>query len=38
MELPEAYEIFNPIVDIMSVISVLFFLLAFAWQDAISFR
>ncbi|MCE6982112.1 photosystem II reaction center protein K [Pseudomonas frederiksbergensis] len=28
----------NPIVDIMPVIPVLFFLLAFVWQAAVSFR
>nr|YP_009410704.1 photosystem II protein K [Dregeochloa pumila]YP_010232071.1 photosystem II protein K [Eragrostis japonica]ASJ66120.1 photosystem II protein K [Dregeochloa pumila]QSX27113.1 photosystem II protein K [Eragrostis japonica] len=37
-KLPEAYAIFNPIVDIMPVIPVLFFLLAFVWQAAVSFR
>nr|CAD1835847.1 unnamed protein product [Ananas comosus var. bracteatus] len=33
-KLPEAYAIFNPIVDVMPVIPVLFFLLAFVWQAA----
>ena len=37
-KLPEAYAIFNPIVDFMPVIPVLFFLLAFVWQAAVSFR
>ena len=37
-KLPEAYAIFNPIVDIMPIIPVLFFLLAFVWQAAVSFR
>nr|YP_001595491.1 photosystem II protein K [Lemna minor]ABD48478.1 PSII K protein [Lemna minor] len=37
-KLPEAYAIFNPIVDIMPVIPVFFFLLAFVWQAAVSFR
>nr|YP_009129601.1 photosystem II protein K [Paphiopedilum niveum]AIC82636.1 photosystem II protein K [Paphiopedilum niveum]WAN77884.1 photosystem II protein K [Paphiopedilum niveum] len=37
-KLPEAYAFFNPIVDVMPVIPVLFFLLAFVWQAAISFR
>jgi len=37
-KLPEAYAIFNPIVDVMPVIPVLFFLLAFVWQAAVSFR
>ncbi|KAJ0974080.1 hypothetical protein J5N97_016045 [Dioscorea zingiberensis] len=33
-KLPEAYALFNPIVDVMPVIPVLFFLLAFVWQAA----
>nr|YP_009127782.1 photosystem II protein K [Robinia pseudoacacia]AHY33397.1 photosystem II protein K [Robinia pseudoacacia]QJQ79319.1 photosystem II protein K [Robinia pseudoacacia]QWW33508.1 photosystem II protein K [Maackia amurensis]UWV18672.1 photosystem II protein K [Robinia pseudoacacia] len=37
-KLPEAYAFLNPIVDIMPVIPVLFFLLAFVWQAAVSFR
>nr|YP_010602496.1 photosystem II protein K [Paphiopedilum hookerae]WAN76667.1 photosystem II protein K [Paphiopedilum hookerae] len=37
-KLPEAYAFFNPIVDVMPVIPVLFFLLAFVWQAAVSFR
>nr|YP_010291009.1 photosystem II protein K [Juncus bufonius]ULQ66599.1 photosystem II protein K [Juncus bufonius] len=37
-KLPEAYAIFNPIVNVMPVIPVLFFLLAFVWQAAVSFR
>nr|YP_010614073.1 photosystem II protein K [Hypoestes forskaolii]WAS32007.1 photosystem II protein K [Hypoestes forskaolii] len=37
-KLPEAYAFLNPIVDIMPVIPVLFFLLAFVWQAAASFR
>nr|YP_010905392.1 photosystem II protein K [Tillandsia andrieuxii]WIL81405.1 photosystem II protein K [Tillandsia andrieuxii] len=37
-KLPEAYAIFNPIVDVMPVIPVLFFLLAFVWQATVSFR
>nr|YP_010035584.1 photosystem II protein K [Iphigenia indica]QQQ88166.1 photosystem II protein K [Iphigenia indica] len=37
-KLPEAYAFFNPIVDFMPVIPVLFFLLAFVWQAAVSFR
>nr|YP_010471781.1 photosystem II subunit K [Nervilia fordii]UVG41138.1 photosystem II subunit K [Nervilia fordii] len=36
--LPEAYAFFNPIVDVMPVIPVLFLLLAFVWQAAVSFR
>lgn len=37
-KLPEAYAFFNPIIDVMPVIPVLFFLLAFVWQAAVSFR
>ena len=37
-KLPEAYAFLNPIVDIMPVIPLLFFLLAFVWQAAVSFR
>uniref|UniRef100_A0A2Z5UBX8 Photosystem II reaction center protein K n=1 Tax=Neuwiedia zollingeri var. singapureana TaxID=1088843 RepID=A0A2Z5UBX8_9ASPA len=37
-KLPEAYAFFNPIIDFMPVIPVLFFLLAFVWQAAVSFR
>ena len=37
-KLPEAYAFLNPIVDAMPVIPVLFFLLAFVWQAAVSFR
>nr|YP_010581303.1 photosystem II protein K [Roridula gorgonias]UZT27624.1 photosystem II protein K [Roridula gorgonias] len=36
--LPEAYAFLNPIVDVMPIIPVLFFLLAFVWQAAVSFR
>nr|YP_010518802.1 photosystem II protein K [Smilax goeringii]UXO95353.1 photosystem II protein K [Smilax goeringii] len=37
-KLPEAYAFFNPLVDVMPIIPVLFFLLAFVWQAAVSFR
>ena len=37
-KLPEAYAIFNPIVDVMPVIPLFFFLLAFVWQATVSFR
>nr|YP_010723266.1 photosystem II subunit K [Phalocallis coelestis]WDW26636.1 photosystem II subunit K [Phalocallis coelestis] len=37
-KLPEAYAFFNPIIDIMPVIPLFFFLLAFVWQAAVSFR
>nr|AUT83091.1 photosystem II protein K [Campanula patula] len=37
-KLPEAYAFLNPIIDVMPVIPVFFFLLAFVWQAAVSFR
>nr|YP_010045535.1 photosystem II protein K [Meeboldia delavayi]QPG24078.1 photosystem II protein K [Meeboldia yunnanensis]QPG24230.1 photosystem II protein K [Meeboldia delavayi] len=37
-KLPEAYAFLNPIVDLMPVIPLFFFLLAFVWQAAVSFR
>ncbi|GMP34915.1 hypothetical protein CsSME_00007586 [Camellia sinensis var. sinensis] len=37
-KLPEAYAFLNPNVDVMPVIPVLFFLLAFVWQVTVSFR
>nr|YP_010456719.1 photosystem II protein K [Gymnosporia orbiculata]UUA67892.1 photosystem II protein K [Gymnosporia orbiculata] len=37
-KLPEAYAFLKPIVDVMPVIPVLFLLLAFVWQAAVSFR
>nr|YP_009988975.1 photosystem II protein K [Melaleuca cajuputi]YP_010008028.1 photosystem II protein K [Melaleuca leucadendra]QNM40464.1 photosystem II protein K [Melaleuca cajuputi]QNR87800.1 photosystem II protein K [Melaleuca leucadendra] len=37
-KLPEAYAFLNPIIDFMPVIPLLFFLLAFVWQAAVSFR
>lgn len=36
--LPEAYMIFRPLVDILPIIPVFFLLLAFVWQAAIGFR
>ena len=36
--LPEAYQIFDPLVDILPVIPVFFLLLAFVWQAAVGFR
>jgi len=36
--LPEAYAPFDPLVDVLPVIPVLFILLAFVWQAAVSFR
>jgi photosystem II PsbK protein len=37
-KLPEAYAIFDPLVDILPIIPVFFLLLAFVWQAAIGFR
>lgn len=37
-KLPEAYAIFDPIVNVMPVIPVFFLLLAFVWQASVSFR
>ena len=37
-KLPEAYALFDPIVDVLPIIPVLFFLLAFVWQASVSFR
>ena len=37
-KLPEAYAPFDPIVDVLPVIPVLFILLAFVWQASVSFR
>jgi len=36
--LPEAYAPFDPIVDVLPVIPLFFFLLAFVWQASVSFR
>ncbi len=36
--LPEAYRMFNPLVDVLPVIPVFFLLLAFVWQAAVGFR
>ena len=36
--LPEAYTEFSPVVDVLPVIPVFFFLLAFVWQAAVGFR
>lgn len=37
-KLPEAYQIFDPLVDVLPVIPVFFLLLAFVWQAAVGFR
>jgi photosystem II PsbK protein len=36
--LPEAYRMFNPLIDVLPVIPVFFLLLAFVWQAAVGFR
>ncbi len=37
-KLPEAYQIFDPLVDVLPLIPLFFLLLAFVWQAAIGFR
>jgi len=37
-KLPGIFAIFGPLADIMPVIPVLFFLLAFVWQASVGFR
>ena len=37
-KLPEAYAVFDPIVDVLPIIPVFFLLLAFVWQASVSFR
>lgn len=37
-KLPEAYAPFDPIVDVLPVIPLLFLALAFVWQAAVGFR
>lgn len=37
-KLPEAYALFDPIVDVLPIIPVFFLLLAFVWQASVSFR
>ncbi len=36
--LPEGYELFDPLVDLLPVIPVFFLLLAFVWQAAVGFK
>nr|YP_009145547.1 photosystem II 3.9 kDa protein [Trachelomonas volvocina]AKL82460.1 photosystem II 3.9 kDa protein [Trachelomonas volvocina] len=36
--LPEAYAPFDPIIDVLPIIPLLFLLLAFVWQAAVKFR
>nr|AYC64251.1 photosystem II protein K [Pseudobryopsis hainanensis] len=37
-KLPEAYAPFDPLIDVLPIIPVLFLLLAFVWQASVSFR
>ncbi len=37
-KLPEAYQIFDPLVDVLPLIPLFFLLLAFVWQAAVGFR
>lgn len=37
-KLPEAYAPFDPIVDVLPIIPILFLALAFVWQAAVGFR
>lgn len=37
-KLPEAYAPFDPIVDVLPIIPLLFIALAFVWQASIGFR
>ncbi|AFZ44385.1 MAG: photosystem II reaction center protein K [Halothece sp. Uz-M2-17] len=37
-KLPEAYSIFDPLVDVLPIIPVFFLLLAFVWQAAVGFK
>lgn len=38
LTLPEAYAIFDPLVDVLPIIPVFFLALAFVWQAAVGFR
>jgi photosystem II PsbK protein len=37
-KLPEAYQMFKPLVDVLPIIPLFFLLLAFVWQAAVGFR
>ena len=37
-KLPEAYALFDPIVNVLPISPVFFLLLAFIWQASVSFR
>nr|YP_009032714.1 photosystem II 3.9 kDa protein [Euglenaformis proxima]AGL11980.1 photosystem II 3.9 kDa protein [Euglenaformis proxima] len=36
--LPEAYAPFDPIIDVLPIIPLLFLLMTFVWQSAVKFR
>jgi photosystem II PsbK protein len=37
-KLPEAYSIFDPLVDVLPLIPLFFLALAFVWQAAVGFK
>jgi photosystem II PsbK protein len=37
-KLPGAFAVFGPLADVMPIIPVLFFLLAFVWQASVGFK
>ena len=37
-KLPGVFAVFGPLADIMPIIPILFFLLAFVWQASVGFR
>jgi photosystem II PsbK protein len=37
-ELPEAYRIFDPLVDVLPLIPLFFLALAFVWQASVGFK
>jgi photosystem II PsbK protein len=37
-KLPEAYQVFDPLVDVLPIIPLFFLALAFVWQAAIGFK
>lgn len=36
--LPEAYQSFQPLIDVLPTLPILFLLLAFVWQASVNFR
>ncbi|MFZ4675934.1 MAG: photosystem II reaction center protein K [Nodosilinea sp.] len=37
-KLPEAYSLFDPLVDVLPIIPLFFLLLAFVWQASVGFK